>query len=418
MAWNEKKARAAIAAFALDDAAMARAADAFREEIERGLAGGASSLRLLPSYLSMPSREERGVFLALDFGGTNVRAERVRLAGGGRYETEARAARPLAVPGAYNHMDGSETADGLFGFLAELVGELLAGGRAAPYRLGHTFSFPSAQDSPRDARLLAWTKEIAVRGVEGERVNALLAKALAARGLANVTPAAILNDTTAALLAAGYRWGGTAVGAIWATGFNACYLEPERGGAPPMVRNLEAGGFRRLAQNAYDRALDAASEKPGAQRLEKMVSGRYLGHLFSLALGDILDTRLPPLSGADVSAAARGEAGETLARLCGAPLSPERADAARSLAAALVVRAARLAAAAFAGTLRHRADGGKIPPQRIAVEGSFFAHTPLARDALNSALRTLLGEEAAGVEAVPLDGGASLGAAIAAAMTA
>ena len=55
-----------------------------------------------------------------------------------------------------------------------------------------------------------------------------------------------------------------------------------------MVINMESGGFNRLPFSKYDDAIDACSEQPGAQRLEKMVSGRYLGMLYGSALADLL----------------------------------------------------------------------------------------------------------------------------------
>ena len=79
------------------------------------------------------------------------------------------------------------------------------------------------------------------------------------------------------------------IGCIYATGHNTCYLEPFADKAEqPMILNLESGGFNRLAPGRFDVALDERSEKPGEQRLEKMVSGRYMGELFGMALAELL----------------------------------------------------------------------------------------------------------------------------------
>ena len=43
----------------------------------------------------------------------------------------------------------------------------------------------------------------------------------------------------------------------------------------------------KLVPNRFDIMFDEKSEKPGEQRLEKMVSGRYMGELFALALADV-----------------------------------------------------------------------------------------------------------------------------------
>ena len=66
--------------------------------------------------------------------------------------------------------------------------------------------------------------------------------------------------------------------------------------------------------------------------------------------------------------------------------------------------------------LRHILDGKAIGAQNIAVEGSFFTHMAVARVALRDALLEILKDEGKNVQILHVSGGASLGAAIAAAM--
>ena len=414
MEWNERKAKDAIAVFSFGPEEIVAASEVFRSEMEKGIAGDKSStLNPLPSFLGLPTGDEQGDFIALDFGGTNVRAERVLLFGGGQYERSACMAKPLIVPGRYNHANGGETAQGLFGFIAEIVDAVIGGDHETPYRLGHTFSFPALQESPDDAKLLSWTKELAVPDVEGQWINERLSEAMQARGLTNVRPTAILNDTVAVMLAAAYQWDDVAIGSIYATGFNACYLEKFGGEKPPMVMNLEAGNFGWFDQNEYDAALDQASEKPGAQVLEKMVSGRYVGALFSRAFGDILGESFPAVTGEDIFNIIRGDDEGLLQRMAKDSLTEDQIRESGALAEALVRRSARIAAAVYAGILRHVGnDGGK----NIAVEGSFFMHMSMARATLREALKELMGDEAEQIKVWQVTGGASLGAALAAAM--
>ncbi len=414
MKWNERKAKDAIAVFSFGPEEIVAASEVFRSEMEKGVAGDKSStLNPLPSFLGLPTGDEQGDFIALDFGGTNVRAERVRLFGGGQYERSACMAKPLIIPGRYNHANGGETAQGLFGFIAEIVDAVIGGDHETPYYLGHTFSFPAVQESPDDAKLLSWTKELAVPDVEGQWINERLSEAMQARGLTNVRPTAILNDTVAVMLAAAYQWDDVAIGSIYATGFNACYLEKFGGEKPPMVMNLEAGNFGWFDQNEYDAALDQASEKPGEQVLEKMVSGRYVGALFSRAFGDILGETFPAVTGEDIFHIIRGDDEGLLQRMAKGSLTEDQVRESVALAEAIVRRSARIAAAVYAGILRHVGnDGGR----NIAVEGSFFMHMSMARATLHEALKELLGDEAEKVKVWQVTGGASLGAALAAAM--
>lgn len=372
----------------------------FMEEMARGLDDpSTSTLYMEPCYVALPSGKERGKALALDFGGTNVRASLVELAEDGLHVVR-QVARPLRKAGAYDVTTKDTSREALFDFLAELVADVLAGEDAA-LPLGHTFSYGTHQEELRDARLLVWSKEIAVPGVEGEMVNALLEEALRRKGLA-VTPTAILNDTVAVLLAAAFRAPGTAIGTIYATGFNSCYLETFGGERPPMVYNIESGSYGHFPQNDYDKALDAESAKPGAQKLEKMISGRYLGELLGRIVrdGDHL-AELPAYTGEDVSR-----------------LATQGTKAEQRIARALIRRSARLAAMTLAAVLRHRADDdhlSAIPPQPLAIDGSVFEHMPGAEQEMRRALEKLLSpSEAAGLAFTLEKDASGTGAAIAA----
>lgn len=398
----EKKFSEDIAAmFEVTDTELRRGMEDFMEEMARGLEDPSqSTLYMEPCYVALPSGKERGRALALDFGGTNARASLVEFAEEGLHVVR-QAARPLRKAGVYDVTTKGTSREELFDFLAGLVADVLAGENTAALPLGHTFSYGTHQEALRDARLIVWSKEIAVPGVEGEMVNALLGEALRRKGLV-VTPTAILNDTVAVLLAAAFRAPGTAIGTIYATGFNSCYLETFGSKRPPMVYNIESGSYGHFPQNDYDKALDAESAKPGAQKLEKMISGRYLGELLGRIVrdGDHL-AELPAYTGEDVSR-----------------LATQGTEAEQRVARALIRRSARLAAMTLAAVLRHRANAdhlSAIPPQPLAIDGSVFEHMPDIEREMRLALEKLLSPSEATGLAFKLEKDASgTGAAIAA----
>jgi hexokinase len=375
--------------FALIPAQAAAIADHFRAAMAAGLAGEPSTLKMLPSHLGLPTGDERGLFLALDFGGTNVRAQLIELCGRGRWLVRHQRTAPLKDPaGSYDHTAATTGGEQLFAALAD-------DGR--DYLLGHTFSFPCRQKDAGHAVLISWTKEISTAGVEGREVNGLLADALVRRGLARVRPVAVINDTVGTLLAAAYRDPHAAIAAICGTGHNTCYYDSARG----MVINMESGNFAALPFTRWDDALDAASERPGAQRLEKMVAGRYLGELARLIAADLGEAAGPPYSLASEEIAA------WLA-----------ADGPRRRLAALVAgRSARLAAATFRGVLAH-IDPGLTGRHTIAIDGSLYEKMPGYAGALAAALGEYLGEKAALVTTVLAKDGSGAGAAVAAAIAA
>ena len=70
-------------------------AQAFAGELEAALYRRESSLKMLPSYLSRPTGEEKGDYIAIDFGGSNVRVMAVSLCGNGRSTITKQLSRPL-----------------------------------------------------------------------------------------------------------------------------------------------------------------------------------------------------------------------------------------------------------------------------------------------------------------------------------
>ena len=171
-------------------------------------------------------------------------------------------------------------------------------------------------------------------------------------------------------------------------------------------------------------ALDAASEKKGEQRLEKMVAGRYMGVLFDMALAELLGAkgRTYGFTSIDLSrmledVSEGAEATATMVEtMTGGRLSAEDAVRVRGLARAIVIRSVRLIAATFVGTLWQVTGGGEVRPQHIAVDGSVYEKMPLVKETMACAFAELLGEDAPKVDTMLACGGSGLGAALAAAM--
>ena len=426
MGFDREKFDEIKAAFTLDDDALRSIADDFRADMRAGLAGKKdATLRMLRSYTDLPSGKEHGAFLALDFGGTNVRAARILLRGGSAYEVLQKVAKPLTMPGVYDHISADATAEEMFDFLAEIIDEAIDGNRDTKYLLGHTFSFPSRQSNLYNAELITWTKEFATQGVEGKVVNDLLKEALLRRGMKNVTPVAVINDTVAVLLAAAYKYEHTYIGSIYATGHNTCYYEAFADGSEPAsVINMESGAFGKLPISKYDAIIDTASEYPGTQRLEKMVSGRYLGSLYGAALADLLGTDgVYPFSSIELSEIIadayldRHAAGAVIEAKTGMTFTAAERALLQELATAVIVRSARIVAATYVAIIQHRMGENELENQFVAVDGSVYEKVPLVAHHLRGALDTLLLDEAVNVKIILENAGSALGAALAAAMT-
>ena len=157
--------------------------------------------------------------------------------------------------------------------------------------VGFCFSFPCDQTALDAGKLLKLTKRFQNEGAVGRAPVELLREALARAGEPSARVAALLNDSVGTLAGGRYSDPAVAVGVILGTGTNAAYVEAAanvpklpreaaerlRGGR--VVVNTEWGNFNApsLPTLDADLALDAASEHPGEQLLEKQVSGMYMG---------------------------------------------------------------------------------------------------------------------------------------------
>lgn len=246
---------------------------AFISEMEKGLAGEPSSLMMVPAYVGVSGRVPSGrKVVVLDAGGTNFRGGLVEIPP----RVTERQNRPM--PGARDDVD----IELFYEAFAEEVRRLRP--FADVSKIGWCFSYPADATPTLDARLARWTKNIRAPGIVGQYVGVELLKRLGGGEIA------IVNDTVATLLAAkateGNRVYSSYIGFILGTGTNCAYVEKcanitKLGAAAnvggDMIVNAESGGFNRIEQSAFDKAMDAKTVQCGQNVFEKMISGAYLG---------------------------------------------------------------------------------------------------------------------------------------------
>ncbi|CDJ56071.1 hexokinase, putative, partial [Eimeria maxima] len=231
---------------------MTELSNAFKEEIIKGLemhkkyglkwVPELCSLRMLDSCVSkIPNGNEKGIFYALDFGGTNVRAVRCELIGDGKIISQQSLKNLYECGGEIDLMARETSASLLFDVLISNIEELINKNNdkeklnKQPAKLGFTFSFPCAQSELNNSVLESWTKGFATGHdtddpVVGKDVVELLTAAIKRKGL-GLECAAVVNDTVGTLLSCCYQKGVSSppctVGVILGTGSNCCYLEPQ-----------------------------------------------------------------------------------------------------------------------------------------------------------------------------------------------
>ena len=421
---------------------ISRLVTPFQDEMRRGLSGNPRSIAMHPSFVSRPSGNERGRYLALDLGGTNVRATLVELGG-------KRDVRVLDHQ-SFRLATTSGSADDLFGPVADfLVGVLAEHGADG---IGYIFAFPMDQTGVRSGRLTKWTKEFAFDGVEGQDVVALMERAIRARmdRGGDFRIRALANDTVGVLAAGAYLDPRCDMGLIVGTGANLAVAAPNDmivrrdlpapvGSPSEMIFNMECGNFDGVdsIQTDADRRLDAESDTSG-QLMEKMIAGRYLGEVARLRVVEAaskgegfegwLDERgdfAAPYSftterlsdiifddSQDLTATAM-----ELGRLGVVVTTLDERTLLKEMCVSVARRSARIVAGSIAATATY-IDPGLKNEHMVAVDGSVFRGIPGYRGEVERGLARALGESSDRIQICYLRDGSGLGAAVVASVAA
>ncbi|KAF5962989.1 putative glucokinase [Fusarium bulbicola] len=266
----------------------------------------------IPSFVTqIPSGREKGLFLAVDLGGTNCRVCAVTLHGDSTFDVFQR--KHLVPHDIRVHSSHKP----LFHFIALKIQDLLrdhtsernSESAEVSFNLGFTFSFTCEQTSISSGTLVHWDKGWDIPSTLGQDPCALLQEAIDEISLP-VRVCVLANDAVGTLLTRAYTSktkNSTLASIILGTGTNAAYIErisniqrldTTADGAQysnidgVMVINTEWGswddGLKVLPQTRFDKLVDESSSDPGCGLLEKMVSGMYLGELLRLSLLDLM----------------------------------------------------------------------------------------------------------------------------------
>ncbi|KAL3744874.1 hypothetical protein ACJRO7_014047 [Eucalyptus globulus] len=348
---------------------LRQVAEAMVVEMHAGLASdGGSKLKMLISYVdSRPMGDEKGLYYALDLGGTNFRVLRVHL--GGKEK-----AKSVATEGEDSHLYPGRQRE-----------------------LGFTFSFPVRQSSIASGTLIKWTKGFSIEDAVGEDVVSELSKAMERVGL-DMRVAALVNDTIRTL--GGGRYNNRDVVAV------RIHAIPKWHGPLPKsgetVINIEWGNFQssHLPLTEYDQTLDDESLNPG----EQLISGMYLGEIVRVALWRMAETP-------DMSAMHHDTSPDLMVRTMKVVVE---------LCDIVTTRGACLAAAGIFSILkkpgRDTLRDGEKQRSVIALDGGLFEHYTKFRNCVEATFRELLGPEVAENTVIVLSNdGSGIGAALLAA---
>lgn len=249
-------------------------------EMKRGLCGEASSMAMIPTYVSpLTSPVEGEAIIVADVGGTNLRVALCTFHDGKPSLSNIESG---PIPGSC----GEITAELFFDVIAE---------KLLPYtdkslRIGFCLSYAAEIFPDRDGKIIRFNKELKIKGAQGTVIGREIRSKLLQKGVNEDICFTLVNDTTAGLLGGVAEYSlcgdGGLAGVVLGTGSNCCYFERGKNikkleNAEDMVINCESGCFSKAFRGKADIMTDKASEIPGDHLMEKMIGGVYLGKVIT-----------------------------------------------------------------------------------------------------------------------------------------
>ena len=150
---------------------------AFVSEMERGLAGDASSLKMIPAYLDAQAPpSDGGPVIAIDMGGTNLRIALIEWKNGRMHFLDR---RQYPMPGTQGNLECSEFFEQIAEYLLPIADQSA--------RIGLCFSFPCEILPTLEGKVLNFNKEVSIRNASGallgQEIDAALQRSVAASAI-------------------------------------------------------------------------------------------------------------------------------------------------------------------------------------------------------------------------------------------
>eukprot|EP01084_Bolivina_argentea_P241245 405045_1 len=300
-----KKFNSIKSQYILSIAQLNKIRNGFIEDMMNGLSsnGANSSCKMLPSrVISIPNGTEKGIFYAIDWGGTNYRIIRMQLYGN-KIKPPKIDSISYKIPSKYKTCSHPSE---LFDYVAILFKKYMqtfnehqittnsSNINRQYFDVGFTFSFALKKRKLDEGILIAWDKGFHIDNVVGKDIVKLMNNSFKKFNI----PArikAICNDTIGTLLSSAYYNGiNSKISVIIGTGTNAAYIEPDMNNE---IINIEWCYFD--AENKYlprikstDLLMDLYTTNCGEEYTEKMISGMYIAEIIRLLFLQVFEHKL------------------------------------------------------------------------------------------------------------------------------
>lgn len=262
--------------FDITEYQMYQLSDLFYEDMDKK-----TMLKMIPTYTYCNIDIPNGEYLAIDFGGTNVRCY--------KYEVKGKEIKILEkvsfslITEEKNYTTNEYTLEDIMNLIVDKLETIID--KQKEYFLGHTFSFATKSLSKKNAILIDMAKGFELRETENIDVNELLSKVIKERGL-KIEPTSIINDTTATLLTGNCKNKNADIAMIIGTGHNACFKNKTG-----EIINIESAYMSKgIPLSYYD--FNLLDKMPATKNtiLEILTGGKYLGLIAEEVVNELFET--------------------------------------------------------------------------------------------------------------------------------
>ena len=357
------------------------------------------TLRMLNTYIFLNKCMEKGAYLALDFGGSNIRVSLYEI--GENIKLKDTRSFPLRGEG-FDYTTSEYSLTDIFEMAVDKMEEIIEPNKK--YLLGHTFSFATMAKSKNSATVVELSKGFAIRDAVGEDINERLKEVIDKRGL-NIIPSVVLNDTVATLLSGFVENKDTLMACIIGTGHNMCFIS-----SSGEIINIESGSYNSSAiyLSKYDEKFLERIPNEKEFLMEALVGGKNSALLAQVVMDHLatfgLIKMLPNINSKMMSMALDKDLPE---------LDESQNFALRSVSKIIYQRVAYLVACEIIAILKYLEITKGI--YNVVFDGSVYEKTPYVGKCLTDVLDKLLPEEITVTHTLNKNG-SSMGAIIACSM--
>lgn len=372
---------------------MYQLSDAIYEDMENK-----TMLKMLSTYAYCNVDVPNGEYLAIDFGGTNIRCY--------KYEVKNKEIKVIKsvtfslITEDKNYTTNEYTLEDIFNLIVDNLETIID--KAKEYFLGLTFSFATRSLSKKNTILIDMAKGFELREKENIDINELLTKILKEREL-KIELISVINDTTATLLTGNYYNKNADIAMIIGTGHNACFKSKTG-----EIINIESGYMSKAIPLSYfDFSLLDKLKNANDTIMEVLTGGKYLGLIAQEIIDELFESGVLENKLELTSTILTKAVNEELEK----EYFDEEKEVLKQIGLIILKRAAKLITAEIMAILRH-IDEDLEREHVIVFDGSVYEKNQVLQDYIKMYLEKVYGDSTKKIETSLIKNASSVGAVI------